>query len=44
MHDVRVWDREQTFGATAALTNLRDHQRDSGAYGEAHVDSRKAGR
>ena len=34
-HDVRVWDREQTFGATAALTNLRDHQRDTGAYGEA---------
>src|SRR5208282_1788277 len=23
--DVRVWDREQTFGATAALTDLRDH-------------------
>ena len=34
-HDVRVWDREQTYGATAALTNLRDHQRDTGAYGEA---------
>ena len=33
-HDVRVWDREQTYGSTAALTNLRDHQRDSGAYGE----------
>ena len=33
-HDVRVWDREQTFGATAALTNLHDHQRDSGAYAE----------
>jgi hypothetical protein len=27
-HDVRVWDLEQTYGATAALTNLRDHQRD----------------
>ena len=34
-HDVRVWDREQTFGSTAALTNLHDHQRDSGAYVEA---------
>ncbi len=34
-HDVRVWDREQTYGATAALTNLHDHQRDTGAYGEA---------
>jgi outer membrane receptor protein involved in Fe transport len=33
-HDVRVWDREQTFGATAALSNLHDHQRDSGMYGE----------
>ncbi len=35
VHDVRVWDREQTFGATAALTNLDDHQRDSAGYGEA---------
>jgi outer membrane receptor protein involved in Fe transport len=34
-HDVRVWDREQSFGGTAALTNLHDHQRDSGAYAEA---------
>jgi outer membrane receptor protein involved in Fe transport len=33
-HDVRIWDQEQTFGATAALTNLSDHQRDSGLYGE----------
>lgn len=33
-HDVRMWDREQTFGATAALTNLRDHQRDSAGYAE----------
>jgi outer membrane receptor protein involved in Fe transport len=32
---VRVWDREQTFGATAALTNLDDHQRDSAGYAEA---------
>jgi outer membrane receptor protein involved in Fe transport len=34
-HDLRAWDREQTYGATAALTNLRDHQRDSAAYAEA---------
>jgi outer membrane receptor protein involved in Fe transport len=34
-HDVRIWDREQTFGATAALTNLHDHQRDSAGYAEA---------
>ena len=34
VRDVRYWDREQTFGATAALTNLSDHQRDSGLYGE----------
>jgi outer membrane receptor protein involved in Fe transport len=33
-HDVRVWDREQTYGATAALTNLHDHQRDSSGYAE----------
>jgi len=33
-HDVRVWDREQTYGSSAALTNLHDHQRDSGAYSE----------
>ena len=35
VHDVRVWDLEQTFGATGALTNLRDHQRDSAGYAEA---------
>ncbi len=35
VHDVRVWDREQTYGTTAALTNLADHQRDSAAYAEA---------
>jgi outer membrane receptor protein involved in Fe transport len=35
VHDVRVWDREQTYGAAATLTNLGDHQRDSGLYGEA---------
>jgi outer membrane receptor protein involved in Fe transport len=34
-HDVRVWDREQTYGSTTALTNLADHQRDSAAYAEA---------
>jgi len=34
-HDVRFWDREQSYGAKAALTNLRDHQRDSAAYVEA---------
>jgi len=34
-HDVRVWDREQTYGSSAALTNLADHQRDSAAYAEA---------
>ncbi len=34
VHDVRVWDGEQTFGATAAVTNLSVHQRDSGLYGE----------
>jgi len=33
-HDVRVWDLEQTFGSSAAVTNLHDHQRDSGAYAE----------
>jgi outer membrane receptor protein involved in Fe transport len=34
-HDVRVWDREQSFGSSAAITNLHDHQRDSAAYAEA---------
>jgi outer membrane receptor protein involved in Fe transport len=41
-HDVRVWDLEQTFATSsspssnpsAALTNLHDHQRDTGAYAE----------
>jgi len=33
-HDVRVWDHEQTFGSTAAITLLRDNQRDTGLYGE----------
>jgi outer membrane receptor protein involved in Fe transport len=35
VHDLRFWDREQTYGATAALTNLHDHQRDSAGYVEA---------
>ncbi len=34
-HDVRVWDREQSYTGTDALTNLADHQRDSAAYAEA---------
>jgi outer membrane receptor protein involved in Fe transport len=34
-HDVRFWDREQSYGSTAALTNLRDHQRDSASWIEA---------
>jgi outer membrane receptor protein involved in Fe transport len=33
-HDVRFWDREKTYGSSAALSNLRDHQRDSAAYVE----------
>jgi outer membrane receptor protein involved in Fe transport len=32
--DVRVWDREQSYGSSTTLTNLHDHQRDSGAYAE----------
>jgi len=35
LHDVRVWDLEQTFGRSADLTNLHDNQRDSAAYAEA---------
>ena len=35
VHDVRIWDEEQSFGSSSALTNLRDHQRDSAGYGEA---------
>jgi outer membrane receptor protein involved in Fe transport len=35
VHDVRIWDREQTYGSGATLTNLHDHQRDSAAWGEA---------
>ncbi len=33
-HDVRFWDEEQSYGSAAALTNLRDHQRDSAGYAE----------
>jgi outer membrane receptor protein involved in Fe transport len=35
VRDVRVWDREQLFGSSAALTNLSVRQRDTGIYGEA---------
>jgi outer membrane receptor protein involved in Fe transport len=35
VHDVRVWDREQSYTGADALTNLADHQRDSAAYAEA---------
>lgn len=35
VRDVRVWDREQSFGTSTAITNLDDHQRDSGLYAEA---------
>jgi outer membrane receptor protein involved in Fe transport len=35
VRDVRVWDREQSFGSSTATTNLHDHQRDSGLYAEA---------
>jgi outer membrane receptor protein involved in Fe transport len=34
VRDVRVWDEEQGFGAKSGLTNLHDHQRDTGAYAE----------
>ncbi|HKF47567.1 MAG TPA: TonB-dependent receptor [Terracidiphilus sp.] len=35
VRDVRVWDDEQTFGATGAMTKLHVHQRDSAPWGEA---------
>ena len=35
VHDVRVWDREQSFGSAPGVTNLHDHQRDSGGFAEA---------
>ena len=34
VHDVRVWDLEQSFGS-AATTDLHVHQRDSAGYAEA---------
>lgn len=34
-HDMRVWDHEQTFGSSAAITLQHDNQRDSGLYAEA---------
>jgi Outer membrane receptor proteins, mostly Fe transport len=34
VHDVRIWDREQTYGSSAALTNLHNHQRDSALWAE----------
>ena len=33
-HDVRVWDREQSYMGAGALTNLHDHQRDPAAWVE----------
>jgi outer membrane receptor protein involved in Fe transport len=35
VHDVRIWDREQSFSGSGSLTNLHDHQRDSAGYAEA---------
>ena len=35
VHDVRVWDREQSYTGSQVLTNLRDRQRDSAVYAEA---------
>ena len=35
VHDVRVWDREQSLGPAGVLTNLHDHQRDAAGYAEA---------
>ncbi len=35
VHDLRIWDREQTYGSTAQLTNLHDHQRDPAVWVEA---------
>ena len=34
VHDVRVWDREQTLGPAETLTNLGDHQRDAAGFAE----------
>ncbi len=35
VHDVRIWDREQSFVSNPALTNIHDHQRDSALWAEA---------
>ena len=35
VHDVRIWDRERSFGGAGVLSNLGDHQRDSGLWAEA---------
>lgn len=35
VHDVRIWDREQSFGGSGSVSNLSDHQRDSAGYAEA---------
>ncbi len=35
VHDVRIWDHEQSFVSSPPLTNLHDHQRDSAGYAEA---------
>ena len=34
VHDVRVWDREQSYTGAGTLTNLHDHQRDPAAWAE----------
>lgn len=34
VHDVRVWDLEQSLFGSGSLTNLHDHQRDSAAWAE----------
>lgn len=34
VHDVRMWDAEQTLSATGMLTNQHAHQRDAGLYAE----------
>ena len=34
VHDVRVWDREQSLFPGGALTNLHDHQRDPALWAE----------
>ena len=35
VHDVRIWDHEQSFVSSPPMTNLHDHQRDSAGYAEA---------